>query len=126
MNARPFRILGLQQIALGNLDKSRLRRLWVDLLGLPVIGEFRSERENVDEDILALGSGPGQVEVDLMAPLDPARKPAVHETPPNHVGLWVDDLPVAREGGLRELGRALPDFVAAPAPPRQEAPTRTR
>ena len=95
MTSRPFRVLGLQQIALGNLDKSRLRRLWVDMLGLSVIGDFRSERENVDEDILALGTGPGQVEVDLMAPLDPAKKPAVHETPLNHVGLWIDDLPAA-------------------------------
>jgi lactoylglutathione lyase len=35
------------------------------------------------------------VEVDLMQPLDPERKPAVHATPLNHVGLWVDDLPRA-------------------------------
>jgi lactoylglutathione lyase len=33
------------------------------------------------------------VEVDLMQPLDPDKKPAVHTTPLNHVGLWVDDLP---------------------------------
>ena len=30
-----------------------------------------------------------------MQPLDPARKPAVHTTPLNHVGLWIDDLPAA-------------------------------
>ncbi|MCK5798810.1 MAG: VOC family protein, partial [Deltaproteobacteria bacterium] len=35
------------------------------------------------------------VEVDLMQPLDPARKPKVHEPKLNHVGLWVDDLPAA-------------------------------
>ncbi|WP_217125268.1 VOC family protein [Hydrogenophilus thiooxidans] len=92
---RPFRILGVQQIALGALDRTRLERLWVDCFGLPITGTFRSERENVDEAILALGSGPCKVEVDLMQPLDPEKKPAVHQTPLNHVGLWVDDLPAA-------------------------------
>ncbi|MBU3673212.1 MAG: VOC family protein [Sinobacteraceae bacterium] len=93
--ARPFRILGIQQIAIGGEDKQRLRRLWVDMLGLEVTGNFVSERENVDEDICAMGSGAMRVEVDLMQPLDPAKKPAVHATPLNHVGLWVDDLPMA-------------------------------
>jgi lactoylglutathione lyase len=97
MSSRPFRVLGLQQIAIGGLDKGRLRRLWVDTLGLRVTGDYRSERENVDEDILALGVGPTKVEVDLMQPLDPAKKPAVHEPPLNHVGLWVDDLKAAVE-----------------------------
>ncbi len=95
MTARPFRILGLQQVAIGGPDKQRLRGLWVDLFGLEVKGQFRSERENVDEDICALGSGPLAVEVDLMQPLDPDKKPAVHATPLNHIGLWVDDLPAA-------------------------------
>jgi lactoylglutathione lyase len=94
---RPFRILGLQQIAIGGLEKARLAKLWVSLLGLPVTGSYRSERENVDEDILALGTGAHRVEVDLMQPLEAAKKPAVHETPLNHVGLWVDDLPRAVE-----------------------------
>ena len=97
MSARPFRILGLQQIAIGGTDKGRLRKLWVDTLGVPVTGNYRSERENVDEDILALGSGPTKVEIDLMQPVDITKKPAVHETPLNHIGLWVDDLPKAVE-----------------------------
>jgi lactoylglutathione lyase len=92
---KPFRILGLQQVAIGGADKHRLRALWVDLLGLPVTGHFVSERENVDEDICRLGSGPLAVEVDLMQPIDPAKKPAVQTTPLNHIGLWVDDLPAA-------------------------------
>jgi lactoylglutathione lyase len=92
---RPFQVLGLQQIAVGGLDKARLRRLWVETLGLVPAGSFRSERENVDEDITALGAGPLQVEVDLMQPLDPARSPKVHEPALNHVGLWVDDLAAA-------------------------------
>lgn len=92
---RPFRILGLQQIAIGGLDKGRLRHLWTELLGVPVTGNFKSERENVDEDICTLGQGVHAVEVDLMQPLDPDKKPAVHNTPLNHIGLWVDDLPAA-------------------------------
>jgi lactoylglutathione lyase len=92
MNDKPFRILGVQQIAIGGPDKQRLRSLWVDIFGLAVKSSFLSERENVDEDICELGRGLHAVEVDLMQPLDPDRKPAVHATPLNHVGLWVDDL----------------------------------
>ena len=95
MNKKPFRILGVQQIAIGGPDKQRLQRLWVDIFGLAVKSSFVSERENVDEDICALGQGVHAVEVDLMQPLDPDRKPAVHTTPLNHVGLWVDDLAAA-------------------------------
>lgn len=94
-SARPFKVLGIQQIAVGALDKGRLKTLWVDLLGLEVTGTFQSQKENVDEDICALGAGPFKVEVDLMQPLDANAKPAVHTTPLNHVGLWIDDLPVA-------------------------------
>ena len=90
--ARPFRILGLQQIAVGGESKERLARFWVELLGLERTSTFRSERENVDEDILRIGSGPTAVEVDIMQPLDPAKKPRVDEPKLNHVGLWVDDL----------------------------------
>ena len=92
---KPFRILGLQQIAIGGLSKQRLKSLWVDMLGLNVKSTFVSERENVDEDICELGSGATAIEVDLMQPLDADKKPAVHATPLNHVGLWVDDLPQA-------------------------------
>jgi lactoylglutathione lyase len=92
---RPFRILGLQQIAIGGAYKQRLRALWVDLLGLEVTGRFVSERENVDEDICTVGQGAYAVEVDLMQPLDPGRRPAVDSPPLNHVGLWVDDLAAA-------------------------------
>jgi lactoylglutathione lyase len=92
---RPFKVLGLQQIAIGATDKSTLRHLWVDLFGLSVSGHFQSERENVDEDICTLGQGPLKVEVDLMQPLDLLKKPAVHTTPLNHIGLWIDDLPAA-------------------------------
>ncbi|MDQ6639072.1 MAG: VOC family protein [Pseudomonadota bacterium] len=89
---RPFSVIGVQQIAIGGLDKAELRALWVDRLGLAVVGSFLSERENVDEDICALGAGLARVEVDLMTPIDRNAKPAVHVPPLNHVGLWIDDL----------------------------------
>ena len=92
---RPFRVLGLQQIAVGARDKTALRRLWIDTLGLTLESEYQSESENVDEDITVAGAGPFRVEVDLMQPLDPDRKPRVHEPALNHVGLWIDDLAAA-------------------------------
>ena len=95
MSDRPFKVLGIQQIAVGGLDKNRLRTLWVDTLGLELSGSYRSVSENVDEDIAVAGSGPLKVEVDLMQPLDPDRKPSVQNPPLNHVGVWIDDLPAA-------------------------------
>jgi len=97
MNDRPFKVLGIQQIAVSGLDKTRLRSLWVETLGLELSGTYRSESENVDEDIAVLGAGTLKVEVDLMQPLDPEGKPRVQTPPLNHVGLWIDDLPAAVE-----------------------------
>ena len=92
---RPFDVLGLQQIALGAASKAELRALWVDRLGIASTGWFRSERENVDEDVCEVGQGLARVEIDLMEPIDPDGKPAVHVPPLNHVGLWIDDLRAA-------------------------------
>lgn len=92
---RPFRILGLQQIAVGAPDKEKLRKLWVDTLGVELTGNFKSASENVDEDIAVIGKGAARVEIDLMQPIDPAKKPRVDEPALNHVGLWVDDLHAA-------------------------------
>ena len=95
MSDRPFSVLGVQQIAVGGPDKVALRRLWVETLGLVPTGTFRSESENVDEDICVAGGGPFKVEVDLMQPIDPDKRPKVHEPPLNHIGLWIDDLHAA-------------------------------
>jgi lactoylglutathione lyase len=94
---RPFKVLGIQQIAIGGTDKSKLANFWVDILGLEKTSTFKSEKENVDEDILRMGKGPFAVEVDIMQPLDIEKKPAVHEPKLNHVGLWIDNLPKAVE-----------------------------
>jgi len=101
MTKRPFNILGVQQIAIGGLEKSALETLWIQLLGFQVHSEFRSERENVDEKTVfcaaknehenELGHS-ASVEIDLMTPIDPEARPRVHEPALNHIGLWVDDL----------------------------------
>jgi lactoylglutathione lyase len=95
MSSRPFKVLGVQQIAIGGADKQVLRRLWTDMLGVSAVGTYQSAKENVDEDILRLGTGASACEIDLMQPLDANAKPAVHLPPLNHIGLWVDDLPAA-------------------------------
>jgi len=95
--SRPFRVLGLQQVALGSRSHDPLRELWQDILGVPVTGRYRSEKENVDELILTLGTGENAVEIDLMQPVDPDRKPKVHEPALHHIGIWVSDLPAAVE-----------------------------
>ena len=102
---RPFKILGLQQIAIGGLQKSKLSTLWGEVLGLERVGDYQSENENVDEDIFRCGRGVHAVEVDLMQPLDPEKRPKVHEPALNHIGFWVDNLSVAvswlEEQGMR-------------------------
>jgi lactoylglutathione lyase len=88
-----FRILGLQQIAIGSLRKQDLNHLWNDLLGFPApVLSFASQKENVNEDVLQFGQGASKVEIDLMEPLDPTKSPKVHVPPLNHIGVWVDDL----------------------------------
>jgi lactoylglutathione lyase len=94
-SARPFRILGVQQIAIGALDKQPLLEFWSGMLGLELRGQFESERENVRELILSIGAGPLGVELDLMEPIDSSKKPQPHEPKLNHFGLWVDDLAAA-------------------------------
>ncbi len=100
---RPFRVLGIQQIAIGGEDKGKLAKFWVDIMGLEKVKTFKSEKENVDEDVLRIGDGPHAVEVDIMQPVDIDKKPRVHEPKLNHVGLWIDDLEKAVEW-LQEMG----------------------
>ncbi len=105
MSDRPFKVLGIQQVAIGGLDKTALSDLWTGLLGVEKVGDYVAESENVDEDILRLGSGPHAVEIDLMQPLDPDVSPRVHVPTLNHLGLWIDDLHAAvdwlTEQGMR-------------------------
>ncbi|MBN1416939.1 MAG: VOC family protein [Bacteroidales bacterium] len=89
---RPFKVIGIQQIAIGNEDKNKLEKFWVELMGLEKTSSFKSDRENVDEDILRIGKGPHAIEVDIMQPVDPEKTPRVHEPKLNHIGLWIDNL----------------------------------
>lgn len=102
---KPFKVLGIQQVAIGGEDKSKLLEFWVDIMGLENTGNFKSESENVDEDILRMGKGVNAVEVDIMQPIDIEKKPAVHKPQLNHIGLWIDDLAAAykwlQEKGVR-------------------------
>ena len=68
-DGRGFRILGVQQIAVGSTSKEKLSNFWVDALGIQKISTFRSEKENVDEDILQCGEGDRAVEIDIMQPI---------------------------------------------------------
>ena len=111
MFMRPFKILGIQHIAIGNEDKKRLEKFWVDIMGLERIDSFKSERENVDEDILRMGKGAYAVEVDIMQPVDPEKSPKVHEPKLNHLGLWVDDLPRAVEWLTKQGVRFTPGGI---------------
>ncbi len=115
MSQRPFRVLGVQQISIGGLDKSTLRGLWQGLLGLPRTGSFRSEAENVDEDVLLAGVGVLAVEVDLMQPIDPEKKPQVQSPALNHVGLWIDHLQLAHDWLTAQGVRFAPGGIRAGA-----------
>ena len=109
---RPFRILGLQQIAVGAPDKEQLKKLWVDILGVTVVDTYRNEKENVDEDIAVLGKGPTRVEIDLMQPVDPDKRPKVHDPALNHLGamavVLAGDVPAARVGRRPRASPASP------------------
>ena len=115
MSDRPFRVLGVQQIAVGSPSLSRLQNLWVDLLGIAPDGTYESERENVREIILRLGVAPHEVELDLMEPLDEEKRPRVHQPALNHIGLWVDDLPAAVAWLTRQGVRFTPGGIRAGA-----------
>ena len=55
----------------------KLSDLWTHLLGVPKVGSYQSEKENVDEDILLAGKGVHAIEIDLMQPLDSSKSPKV-------------------------------------------------
>jgi lactoylglutathione lyase len=108
---RPFRILGVQQVAIGAVDREPLHALWKGIFGLKAESSVRIESENVEEDIVQVGPAPFAVEVDLMTPIDPEKSPKVHIPPLNHIGLWVDHLPKAVEWMTSEGVRFTPGGI---------------
>jgi lactoylglutathione lyase len=94
---KPFRVLGLQQIANGGLDNCLLRTLWCDIFGPEIKGQPRSAPENIDDDIRTLGLDQQAVELALIQPIDRYGRAGARTTTVNHIGLWVDDLDKAVE-----------------------------
>jgi lactoylglutathione lyase len=95
MPDRPFKVLGVQQIAIGGLDLKALRRLWIDTLGLTPSINFRNDTENVYGEIALVGMRPFQVDINLLQPIDSEKSPRAHKPPLNHIGLWVDNISAA-------------------------------
>ena len=63
MSDRPFKVLGIQQIAVGANDKAELRKLWVDVLGLEG-DEFELDADRI------LGTDALHERRDIVAELD--------------------------------------------------------
>ena len=76
---RPFRVLGIQQIAIGCEERGPLDSLWKNIFGLEASASKRLEKENVEEDIVKLGpkNSVYEVELDLMTPIDADKSPKV-------------------------------------------------
>ncbi|CAG9332613.1 unnamed protein product [Blepharisma stoltei] len=91
-STHPFKILGIQQIALGHLDKVVLRKFWCIILGIPRVGSYYSKFDNVNQDILRIGEGENAVELHLMQPVDPRSYPNIQDNAFHHFALWVDNL----------------------------------
>ena len=99
-------------------------------------GTFAASARTSTRTSARSAAAPTKVEVDLMQPLDPDKKPAVHATPLNHVGLWIDDLPAAvawLSGARRALrarrhpqGRGRPRHLLRPPQGQRGVPDRRR
>ena len=101
--SRPFKILGIQQVAIGCADREPLDTLWKGIFGLEPSASKTIDSENVEEDIIKLGVRPYEVEIDLMTPINPDKSPRVNVPPLNHIGLWVDHLESA-VGWMKDQG----------------------
>ena len=78
---RPFRVLGIQQIAIGSTEREPLNNLWENIFGLKPSPIHRLEKENVEECIIKLGpqnqNSKFDIEIDLMTPINPDVAPKV-------------------------------------------------
>ncbi|MDR1423919.1 MAG: hypothetical protein LBI92_04845 [Azoarcus sp.] len=107
MTLCPFRIPGVQRIAIGGLGTEKLRTPGVDtsevdtsgghMPGPVRIGNVVSERGNTDKNTCAMGTdprtGPFKVEAGLMPSASPDKKPAIYAVPPDPARRWGGDLP---------------------------------
>ena len=88
---RPFKVLGIQQVAIGGTDKQRMKTLWVDMLGLEQTGTFQSERFAPG----GIRKGAAGYDITFLHPKSN------------------DEFPIAGEGVLIELVQAPADVIAA-------------
>ena len=58
VKTRPFRILGIQQVAIGCEEKGPLDALWKGIFGLEASATKRLEKENVEEGKVPFPSSP--------------------------------------------------------------------
>jgi len=93
--SRPFRVLGIQHVAVGGPTLDALRHLWVDLLGLESQSVHEVPHENVREERVAFVNADCDVKIDLMQPLDAQAKPRVDKPALHHIALHVDNLQAA-------------------------------
>ena len=70
MTERPFNVLGIQQIAIGGLDKGALTGLWTGLLGVEKVGDYvaldgdvvKQARSAVKQAEVSIGSITGSLD----------------------------------------------------------------
>ena len=111
LTKRPFRILGVQQIAIGAVKKESLENFFINLLGIEKTGTFESQSENVRESICNIEG----IEIDLMEPICEHSKPSPHKPGLNHIGLWVDNIEAAFEWLEAQGVRMAPGGIRAGA-----------
>jgi lactoylglutathione lyase len=116
MADRPFRILGVQSIALGSENKAAMLKLWSELFGLEHSGTFKSMDGNIDVDVLRLQTGERSVEISIMEPISGKADSKKRRAPLHRIGLWVDDLPAAvqylKDHGVNFVERGLRSIQA--------------
>lgn len=91
--SRPFKVLGIQQVAMAGEKNSALVHFWSDILQLgPSNSSIVFTPENIRTEVFNLGKGNASTILNLMMPLDSTAKPNVAKRSLHHIGLWVDNL----------------------------------
>ncbi len=92
-STRPFKVLGIQQVAMAAEQAAPLVKFWADILELgPSNCTIVFNPENVRTELFDLGKGSAATILSLIEPINPKAKPNIAKKALHHVGLWVDDL----------------------------------
>ena len=89
---RPFKILGLMEVAFAGMKKEEINWFWKDIMGLTYIRETKFEVQNLQEHIYSSGTLNSRLEIDLISTIKEMEGKNQVTSPFNHIGLWVDDL----------------------------------